>query len=328
VLWAALIWIPSAVARIWAEPLILKSWPFWSVASHVVAPAMVITRAFETALRWLTGHPEAPTEEEELEEELKSIVTEGHREGIIEEDAREMIESVIELSEVTVAEIMTPRTYMVTMPVGTKWDDLVRFVIESGHTRIPIYGESRDEVIGILHAKDVLSELARPAAERQPLDEILRPAIFVPETKKVDELLPEFQKSRNHIAIVINEYGGVSGLVTIEDAIEEIVGEIADEHDEALVDGIKQTSETACEALGRVRIEEVNSRLGISLPEDQEFDTLGGFLFHEMGRIPNVGEELTHGEARFRILDASRRRIDRVAIEVLRQPTESEMGKV
>jgi CBS domain containing-hemolysin-like protein len=322
-LWAALIWIPSAVARIWAEPLILTSWPLCKVAAKLLSPAQVITRMGENALRWLTGHPEAPSEEEELEEELKSIVTEGHREGYLEEEARDMIESVIELGDVSVAEIMTPRTYMISLQEDMPWEDVVRFVIESGHTRIPVYGRTRDEIVGILHAKDVLAELARQAPERRPLEKILRRPFFVPETKKVDELLPEFQKSRNHIAIVLDEFGSVSGLVTIEDVIEEIVGEIADEYDEALVDGIKSTSDTACEALGRVHIEEINRRLGISLPEDKEFDTLGGFLFHELGRIPDPGEEVTYGDVRFRILDAGRRRIDRVAIEVLRPQAEN-----
>jgi CBS domain containing-hemolysin-like protein len=323
VLWAALIWIPSAVARIWAEPLILGSWPLCQIASQLLSPGAVVMRIGEKALRWVTGHPEAPSEEEELEEELMSIVTEGHREGFLEEEARDMIESVIELGDVSVAEIMTPRTYMVSLHEEMPWDEVVRFVVESGHTRIPVYGRTQDEIVGILHAKDVLAELARSAVDVRSLPKILRKPYFVPETKKVDELLPEFQKSRNHIAIVLDEFGSVSGLVTIEDVIEEIVGEIADEYDEALVDGIKCTSDTACEALARVHIEEINHRLGISLPEDKDFDTVGGLLFHELGRIPEVGEELTYGDVRFRILDASRRRIDRVAIEVLRPQAEN-----
>jgi CBS domain containing-hemolysin-like protein len=322
-LWAALIWIPSAVAGIWAEPLILACWPFCHIAAKLLSPALIITRVSEKTLRWVTGHPEGPSDEEELEEELKSIVTEGHREGYLEEEARDMIESVIELGDVSVAEIMTPRTYMISLHEDMPWDDVVRFVIESGHTRSPVYGRTRDEIVGVLHAKDVLAELARPAAERRPLEKILRKPFFVPETKKVDELLPEFQKSRNHIAIVLDEFGSVSGLVTIEDVIEEIVGEIADEHDEALVDGIKCTSDTTCETLARVHIDEVNRRLGISLPEDKDFDTVGGFLFHQLGRIPEVGEEVTYGDVRFRILDAGRRRIDRVAIEVLRPQAEN-----
>jgi CBS domain containing-hemolysin-like protein len=318
VLLAALVWVPATLVRVWAESLVLGAWPLWGAVTRALSPAFILMRGFEKVLRWTGGHPDAPSEEEELEEELKSIVTEGHREGLLEEDARDMIESVIELADVDVAEIMTPRTYMISLREDMPWDEMVKFVVDSGHTRIPVYGRTRDEIVGILHAKDVLAELARPSSELRTLEKILRQPYFVPETKKVDELLPEFQKSRNHIAIVLDEFGSVAGLVTIEDVIEEIVGEIADEYDEALVDGIKQTGDGTCEALARVRIGEVNERLGVSLPEDEDFDTIGGLLFHELGRIPDVGEELTYGDVRFRVLDASRRRIDRVAIEILR----------
>ena len=151
---------------------------------------------------------------------------------------------------------------------------------------------------------------------------MLRKPFFVPETKPVDELLQEFQRSRNHIAVVLDEFGGVSGLVTIEDALEEIVGEIADEHDEADSDGIKPIGEHAAEALARVRIHELNERLGLSLPEDEHFDTIGGFVFHELGRIPNVGEELIWQDVRIKVLEATRRRIDRVSIQILNRPTQ------
>jgi CBS domain containing-hemolysin-like protein len=320
-LWAALIWIPTAVADVWAESIVFRTWPLWNALAVVHAPALALIHLLERGMRWLAGNREPATDEEELAEEIRSIVTEGHREGVIEEEAREMIESVIELSEVTVAQIMTPRTYMVSLKVDTPWDQVVKFVIDSQHTRIPVYGKTRDEIVGILHIKDMLVELARPSA-RRPLAEIVRKPFFVPESKKVDELLPEFQRSRNHMAIVLDEFGGVSGVVTIEDAIEQIVGEIADEYDEALVDGIKVHNETSAEVLARVPIHELNERLGISLPEDQDFDTVGGLIFHELGRIPATGEDLTIGDARFRILDASRRRIDRVAIEILKPQPE------
>ncbi len=269
----------------------------------------------------MSGNPERATDEEELHEEIRSIVTEGQREGVIEEDAREMIESVIELADVTVAQIMTPRTYMVSLHVETPWEQVVKFVIDSQHTRIPVYAKTRDEIIGILHIKDMLGEMARTTG-RRPLAEIVRKPFFVPESKKVDELLAEFQRSRNHMAIVLDEFGGVSGVVTIEDAIEQIVGEIADEYDEALVDGIKVHNETSAEALARVPLHELNARLGLSLPEDQDFDTVGGLIFHELGRIPAPGEDLTIGDVRLRILDAGRRRIDRVAIDVLKPQAE------
>jgi putative hemolysin len=148
----------------------------------------------------------------------------------------------------------------------------------------------------------------------------LRKPFFVPETKPVDDLLQEFLRSHNHIAVVLDEYGGVSGIVTIEDVLEEIVGEIADEHDEALIDGIKTLDEHSAEALANVRIHEINERLGLSLPENENYDTIGGFVFHELGRIPNVGEELTWHGVRIKVLDATRRRIGRVRIQVLSQP--------
>jgi magnesium and cobalt exporter, CNNM family len=321
VLWAALIWIPTAIADVWAESIVLNTWPLWNALAVVHAPALGLIHLLERAMRWLSGNRQPFTEEEELAEEIRSIVTEGHREGVIEEDAREMIESVIELSDVSVAQIMTPRTYMVSLQVDTPWEQVVKFVIDSQHTRIPVYGKTRDEVIGILHIKDMLVEMARPAA-RRPLTEIVRKPFFVPESKKVDELLPEFQRSRNHMAIVLDEFGGVSGVVTIEDAIEQIVGEIADEYDEALVDGIKVHNETSAEALARVPVHELNERLGLLLPADQDFDTIGGLIFHELGRIPSPGEEVTIGDVKFRILDAGRRRIDRVAIEVLKPQPE------
>ncbi len=322
VLLGALIWLPDAVARIWSERFLLFSWPTLNAVSLVLAPSIWGAWLTERALRWLSGHPPQANTEQELEDELLSIVTEGHREGLLEEDAREMIESVIELSQVPVAQIMTPRTYMISMHVDTPWDQAVKFVIDSGHSRIPIYGKSKEEIVGILHSKDVLAELARQDSQPRTIGKILRQPFFVPESKKVDELLPEFQLSRNHMAIVLDEYGGVSGVVTIEDAIEEIVGEIADEYDDALVDGIKSLSDSSCEALARVRIEEINQRLGLALPEDQEFDTIGGFVFHEFGRIPKVGEELVREKVKIRVLDASRNRIDRVAIEVLRPSPE------
>ncbi len=321
ILWAALIWIPTAAANVWPESIIYNTWQLWSAAAVVLAPAVAITSLLERGFHWFSGNPEPATEEEELAEEIRSIVTEGQREGVIEEDAREMIESVIELSEVAVGQIMTPRTYMISLHVETPWEQVVKFVIDSQHTRIPVYAKTRDDIVGILHIKDMLGEMAR-ATGRRSLTEIVRKPFFVPETKKVDELLAEFQRSRNHMAIVLDEFGGVSGVVTIEDAIEQIVGEIADEYDEALVDGIKVHNETSAEVLARVPIHELNERLGLSLPEDQDFDTVGGLIFHELGRIPAPGEELTIGDVRLRILDAGRRRIDRVAIEVLKPHAE------
>jgi len=166
--------------------------------------------------------------------------------------------------------------------------------------------------------KDLLPELVKPVDKRPAnVAGLLRPAHFVPETKRLDELLQEFQQNRNHMAVVLDEFGGVSGLVTIEDVLEEIVGEIVDEYDDALVEGIKNIDDHTAEVQARVRIDEVNERLGTHLPEEGEFDTIGGFVFSHLGHIPTVGETITVEEVRLTVIDVTRRRIERVRIEVL-----------
>jgi CBS domain containing-hemolysin-like protein len=320
-LWLGVVWLPLAISRLWADAFVLRTWSLWRTVAVVLAPSVWAAQALSRMLERISGRKPAHATEESLEEEILSIVSEGQREGLLEEDAREMIEGVIELGDVDVAEIMTPRTDMVSLHIDWPWDEAVKKVTQSGHTRFPVYNRSPDDIVGILHAKDLLVELAKPdESHRLGWPQLLRKPFFVPETKPVDDLLQEFQRSRNHIAVVLDEYGGVSGIVTIEDVLEEIVGEIADEHDEALIDGIKTLDEHSAEALAKVRIHEINERLGLALPENENYDTIGGFVFHELGRIPNVGEELTWHDVRIKVLDATRRRIDRVKIQVLSQP--------
>jgi CBS domain containing-hemolysin-like protein len=232
-----------------------------------------------------------------------------------------MIEGVMELGDAIVSHIMTPRTEMHMLPLATPWDEVIESVVESGHTRVPIYDKTRDDVVGILYSKDLLPELAKgPEGSRRPLKELLRKPLFVPETKAVDDLLQWFQKSRTHIAVVLDEFGGVSGLVTIEDVLEEIVGEIDDEYDQKSEETIRKTAEDVCEALGRAHIDEINEVMGFDLPEDEEFDTIGGFVFAEFGRVPSVGETITWRDAvRVTVLEATRRRVNRVRLERVRK---------
>jgi magnesium and cobalt exporter, CNNM family len=311
-------WIPWAIARLWAAPFLFSTWPLWRAASRVLAPLAWGAHLTDALLHRLAGRtPEQPSLDT-IEEEIRTIVSEGHREGLLEEDAREMIEGVMELGDADVAQIMTPRTYMSCMHVGLSLDDAVNFVMAAGHSRIPVFDKNRDDIVGILHMKDLLPELVKTPHERVGrVADLLRPAQFVPETKPLDALLEEFQRTRNHMAVVLDEYGGVSGLVTIEDVLEEIVGEIDDEHDEGPSEGIKSIDDRTAEARARVRIEEVNEHLGIHLPEDGDFDTIGGFVFSHLGHIPVVGEEITIDDARITVIDVTRRRIERVRIEVL-----------
>jgi CBS domain containing-hemolysin-like protein len=232
-----------------------------------------------------------------------------------------MIESVIELGDANVSRIMTPRTEIDMVQVNTPWEEVIESVIDSGHTRVPVYDKTRDDIVGILYSKDLLPELAKSSGEpARPLAELLRKPLFVPETKPVDDLLKLFQKSRTHIAVVLDEFGGVSGLVTIEDVLEEIVGEIDDEYDQQSEEIVRKIDDDVCEALGRAHIDEINELMAYNLPEEANFDTIGGFVFAEFGRVPSPGETLTwHDTLRVTVLEASRRRVNRVRLERIRK---------
>ncbi len=329
-LWAALIWIPSALAELAAAAVVYFLWRVWQLLASLMVPAIWAERFVNTLLHRLAGQPEQPPDENSFEQEIRTIVSEGHREGLLEEDAREMIESVIRLSDVQVSQIMVPRTDMVSIPVNLSWPEMLQQVIASEHTRIPVYEKNRDDIVGILHAKDLLPELAKPADQpRRPWTELLRKPYFVPETKPVDVLLEEFQRTRNHMAVVLDEYGGVAGIVTLEDVLEEIVGEIQDEYDrEQTEEHFQPVAPGVVEMSARMHIEELNEALGLGLPEDADYDTIGGFVFSELGHVPVAGETLCWKHLRITVLEATGRRIERLRVEDLRicGPEKSEQG--
>ena len=319
-LWAAGIWIPSALAPLAAAPMVYFLWPVWQTMALVMLPATWGARFVRILFHRLAGRPEQPPDENAFEQEIRTIVSEGQREGLLEEDAREMIEGVIRLSDVQVSQIMVPRTDMVSIPMHLSWSEMLQQVIASEHTRIPVYEKNRDDIVGILHAKDLLPELAKqPEQTRRPWTELLRKPYFVPETKPVDLLLEEFQRNRNHMAVVLDEYGGVAGIVTLEDVLEEIVGEIQDEYDrEQPEPTIRQVAPGVVEVSARMQIEKLNEELGLGLPEDADYDTMGGFVFSELGHVPVAGESLRWNDFRITVVEAGRRRVERVRIEDLR----------
>lgn len=312
-------WVPWAGARLFAESFLYLTWPLWRIISAATLPLVWGAQAVDAILHRAAGRTPHQVDEQAIEEEIRTIVSEGHRGGLLENEAREMIEGVIDLGDAYVSQIMTPRTDMHMVQVDLPWDQLIAEVIESGHTRIPIYDKTRDDVIGVLYSKDLLPELATGDAEsRTPIRDLVRKPLFVPETKAVNDLLQMFQQLRTHIAIVLDEYGGVSGLVSIEDVLEEIVGEIDDEYDAESVEEIRRIDQDTVEALGRTHIDEINEELNLELPEDGDFDTIGGLVFSEMGRIPQAGEEIIWQEkVRIVVLEVTRRRIDRVLVERL-----------
>lgn len=315
--WLLLVVVPALLARFGGPWIVVATWTLWRPIVGLIGPVVNQLGKAAAMLGRGTGQPHPTSAAEQPHEELKLVVDQAHREGSLAGAARDMIRGVIGLDAVRVAAIMTPRTKMVLIAAATPWDEAIRIAAESGHTRIPVWDRSPDDVVGVLHIRDVLSRLtAGAAATAAPgIRPLLRPPWFVPESMSVQKLLREFQRGKTHLAVVTDEFGGVSGLVTIEDALEEIVGEIADEHDEAFADGIRILSADVCEVVAAVRIATVNERLGLHLPDEADFDTIGGFVFHQFGRIPEVGEALETHDARLEVLAATRRRIDLVRIE-------------
>jgi len=232
----------------------------------------------------------------------------------LHEEERDMIKGIVGLSETPVKSIMVPRTDVVAIKLDQPIDEIIKTVIKSGHSRIPVYNETIDNVIGFLYAKDLLPYLAEKKPENIELKKLLRPVLFVPEGKMIDELLKEFKEKKVHIAVVVDEYGGMAGIVCLENILEEIVGEIQDEYDNE-EEEIKKISENTYECDGRIQISDLNELLNIDLPEDST-DTLGGFVFNLFGRIPTQGEKIDYRNIEFEIKKMEGHKIDRVRLSL------------
>ena len=245
-----------------------------------------------------------PRDLAELIDELRA----ASERGLFNSDALVMLEGVLAVADMQVRDIMVPRAQIVFVERDASPDKLIEWVVESGHSRFPVIGEDRDQIVGILLAKDLL-RLQIAGGEPFEIREFMRPAVFVPESKRLNVLLKEFRVSHNHLAMVVDEYGGVSGLVTIEDVIEQIVGEIDDEHDVEDDQAIRREGEREFSVRALTPIAEFNEYFGTAF-SDEEYDTIGGLIMQEFGRLPRRGETTQIGDLEFRIVRADRRRID------------------
>ncbi len=258
--------------------------------------------------RWLKRITQSMSGEARDLAELIEDLREASERGLFNGDALVMLEGVLAVADMQVRDIMVPRSQMVFVERDESPEKLVQLVVESGHSRFPVIGEDRDQILGILLAKDLL-RLQIEGGEHFEIREYMRPVVFVPESKRLNVLLKEFRLSHNHLAMVVDEYGGVCGLVTIEDVIEQIVGEIDDEHDVEDDQTIRRESEREFSVRALTPIAEFNEYFGTAF-SDEEYDTIGGLLMQEFGRLPRRGETIQIGELEFRILRADRRRID------------------
>lgn len=317
IIWFTTIVLSTSIARHCGTSLIAANLPVLRIVTWLCRPltgaGAMVDQVFRTMLGARGKH--------QAEAEFLQTIEDSHREGALDIQSAEILENVVEFTNTEVSQVMTPRTEIEGIEFTNDFGSIREFIRHAGHSRIPVYRGNVDNIIGILYLKDLIKYLGEDATDFK-LAALLRQPIVVPETKPVRELLSVFQHSEVHMAIVIDEYGGTAGLVTIEDVLEEIVGNIRDEHEPAEVDGpiFKSIDETHAEVDGRFRIDELNEQLRLDLPEDGEFDTLAGFMLWQFGRVPAQGEAFESHNARFTALAATPTAVQRIGVELLRPP--------
>ena len=298
--------LPSLVARRYAERIVL-----------LTIPGLVSVAAVPKGL-WRWAFTDRARAGKEIRPEVSLETHEDEEAGQAEEEAREIYRSALRFQTIDVSEIMTPRTDMVSVEDTNTLEEARAIVVECGHSRLPVFHDNRDNIVGVLYAKDLLQQQPNGNLTQTKVTEIMRKPYFVPETKVIDELLEEFQRRQVHVGVVLDEYGGTAGLVTVEDILEEIVGEIRDEFDQEEEATIRKLGDGVAELDARVHVEELNDAMGLDLPENGDFETVGGFISYTIGRIPRKDEQFRHGKARFTVLAADARKISHVRVEILR----------
>ena len=313
--------IPLSLARHQPEQMLARSMVLLNAMEVLFRPVTAALHLFDPIVRRISGAERLDNDNEPVSEKIMTVVEDEEAEGTVDPAQKEMIEAVFDLTQTTAGGIMTPRTEVTGIPLGTGLDEIKQIIQREGHSRIPVYEGNLDKIVGFLYAKDLLQFLGDGHTNDFKLRSILREALIVPETKSIRQLLGEFKARKVHMAIVLDEYGGTAGLITIEDILEELVGEIRDEYEPPADDPeIRMIDEKTYEVDARVHVDDLNDDLSIELPEDEDYDTVGGFVFSTLGHIPDVGEKFEFANARFTVTDAERTRVNRVRIELPSSP--------
>ncbi len=307
--------MPSAWAKYAGESLLIASLPVLHGLRYVLYPLVAPLLALDWLVRRLAGVGDKDQENDadDMEQEILNVVSEGEARGAVDEEEAEMIESVIELRDTQVDQIMTPRTDISAVPKDVSFGQLKDLIREKGHSRIPVFEETVDNIVGIIYAKDLLQV---PEPESFDAAKSMREPIYIPESKQLRDLLHEFQEGRGHMAIVLDEYGGTAGLVTIEDILEELVGEIVDEYEAQEAEPLLRIDDSTADVDARMRIDELNDELDIELPESEDYETIGGFVFSSLGKIPQTGDECEHANVKIRVTDVGPRKINRLRLHI------------
>lgn len=308
--------IPRAWGRHYAERIVLHASPFLHKVTIALSPFTKLLILINKAIGRLFGSPVEGPEEFEIEHEIRSVVAEGEKEGALQEDQKEMIQSIVDFGTADVNEIMTPRTDMVSIEASSTVSEAREIAVSSKHSRIPVYDGDRDNVVGVILVKDLLEFLGNTDNGPLAVRKIMHDPFFVPETKNVGELLRDFRRKKQQMAIVLDEYGGTAGVITIEDILEEIVGDIVDEYDVDVDAPLKRISESIAVVDGRMHLDDLNEELGTTIPEDPDFETISGFLLSRMGRVPATGEQYVYEGIEFAILEADPRKIGKIKMTI------------
>src|SRR6478735_6650008 len=306
--------VPKSLALAHTEQFALRLSGFIVVLLRALGPLVHVLTAITTTVSRMLGAGDQ-AQGVMTTQELSILVERGGEQGILEAEEEQMIQAVIELGDQRIHEVMVPRIAMVTLPVGATMEDAIDIVVQEGHSRIPVFEDSIDEIVGILYAKDLLPFLKASATERPALRSLLRTPVFVPESMSVDDLLHEFQRRKVHIAIVLDEYGGTAGLVTIEDLLEEIVGEIQDEYDTEEPMVVRLSDEEA-RVDGRASIDELSELFdsNIEFEDEDEYDTVGGLIYHRIGGIPSPGDRVELDGLTLTVESTDGRRVGKVLV--------------
>ena len=312
--------IPQAWAKYAGEKFLSHTYKPLMLFAVIARPVRYLfdLKLYDGLVRRLAGIAESTPKEkqEEKQEEFLTGLEQRKREGVVDEEQQEMIENVLELSDKTADEIMTPRTDIVAVEVNSDLAAILKTIIAAGHSRVPVYEKNIDNIVGLVYAKDLLTEVDGKAGHFE-LRSKMRDAYFVPETKHLRALFREFQNQKLHIAVVLDEYGGTAGIVTLEDILEELVGEITDEYEEEPPKPIKKIDQTTADIDARTGIDDLNDELGLNLPEDEDYDTVGGFVLSQLGCIPKAGDSFDYKNLKFTIISAETRRIKRIRIQIV-----------
>jgi CBS domain containing-hemolysin-like protein len=313
--------IPHAWAKYAGEKVLSRTYKLLMFSATIAWPILYIFQLYDGFVRRMAGVAQISPEEqqEEKQEEFLTDLEQHRMEGVVDKEEQEMIESVLELDETSADEIMTPRTDITAVEVNSNLQTVLDTIITAGHTRVPVYEENIDKIIGLIYAKDLLTDIGKDPADFK-LRNKMRDVYFVPETKPLRTLLHEFQSRKLHIAVVLDEYGGTAGVVTLEDIIEELVGEIADEYEETPTEPVKEIDQNTIEADARTYVDDLNDQFDLNLPEDEDYDTIGGFVFSHLGYIPKTGETFDYDNLKFTITSAEARRIKRIKIVRTEEP--------